>query len=384
MVSLLLTPDCLPGCRGVGGELHHEGHHPNCPVASVPPAENTVHASASTRALAKLPVALGASERDVVTATTYAKAALALYGSIIFWYGTWTQLDTGFRYRWASDQSHGEHNPWCDGADLPFNPRRDACYVLVGSALLVLTDALYANAGIDGNCWAVPELLPRGAAAPCISTALARQVFGCARATAVDSATRAAFVLALTHVGGGAGQCGWWWRCWRVCCCGSGGTTWSTTTSASRSLSGASRTSASCCASSSRSRSRSAFSCPRRHSTLCPALPSHLILAMMATPVQAGLGAREQLLLAPLTGNPVRRRNSSRSPEPTLRSWARRCCGRAPTARWRPSAGSSPATTTCGGRCSTARSVAAHTLIVLIASSSALVHSSRLCTKPKL
>eukprot|EP01052_Picozoa_sp_SAG31_P084996 SAG31_NODE_45401_length_259_cov_0.637500_1_plen_56_part_01 len=51
---------------------------------------------------------------------TYAKAVLALYGAIVFWYGAWTQFDVGFTqlgFSWASgvmDGSDSTH-PICAG-----------------------------------------------------------------------------------------------------------------------------------------------------------------------------------------------------------------------------------------------------------------------------
>jgi hypothetical protein len=110
---------------------------------------------------------LGASTGDVATVSTYARAAVALYGSIVFWYGAWTQLDVGFSqlgYRWASDPDTADgsfantQNPWCRGSDRQYTPRRDLTYVAVGLVLLLLTDGLYANSGVAGNCWTPPEL----------------------------------------------------------------------------------------------------------------------------------------------------------------------------------------------------------------------------------
>ena len=113
--------------------------------------------------------AVGASREDVTTATMYLKAVAALYGAIIFWYGAWTQLDVGYTqlgYSWANQSTPSPER--CTNIvahdkaaifPLPYNPRRDAAFVLLGSLVLVLLDALYANAGIPGNCWAMPRAL---------------------------------------------------------------------------------------------------------------------------------------------------------------------------------------------------------------------------------
>ena len=98
---------------------------------------------------------------------------MALYGSIVFWYGAWTQLDVGFSqdgYRWASDLdgvNSTNDNPWCTNSDLPYVPKRDAAYVAVGTLLLVATDSLYSNAGVGGACWVAPRLSERCESATC-------------------------------------------------------------------------------------------------------------------------------------------------------------------------------------------------------------------------
>jgi hypothetical protein len=117
--------------------------------------------------------AVGASKKDVTTAITYLKAVAALYGSIIFWYGAWTQMDVGFtQLGWcgwclANASKTPERCIDSDPDDLsavspaPYNPYRDLTYAVVGSFVLVLMDALYANAGVTGNCWAGPRVTTR-------------------------------------------------------------------------------------------------------------------------------------------------------------------------------------------------------------------------------
>ena len=116
--------------------------------------------------------ALGASPAEAATVSVYLRATAALYGSIIFWYGAWTQLDVGWSqdgYGWAIDSAgvNGTHDiPWCVGSGLPFNPRRDGAYVLMGTAVLVLTDSLYSNAGVGSHCWSPPRLRRCAESAP--------------------------------------------------------------------------------------------------------------------------------------------------------------------------------------------------------------------------
>lgn len=89
---------------------------------------------------------------------------MALYGSIVFWYGAWTQLDVGFSqdgYPWASDPdgvNNTAENPWCTDSGLPYVPKRDAAYVVIGTVVLIATDSLYSNAGVGGACWVSPRL----------------------------------------------------------------------------------------------------------------------------------------------------------------------------------------------------------------------------------
>ena len=81
MMTDELFEECLPGCRGAAGQLHHKGHHPACRHKGGADSRRVL-AALGDKALHQL----GASTADVTTATTYTRAALALYGSIIFWW----------------------------------------------------------------------------------------------------------------------------------------------------------------------------------------------------------------------------------------------------------------------------------------------------------
>jgi hypothetical protein len=59
-----------------------------------------------------------------------AKALIALYGSILFWVGLWTSLDTDF---------------------YPRSLQRDMSYTFIGLGFMIFADSFYANAGIDGR-----------------------------------------------------------------------------------------------------------------------------------------------------------------------------------------------------------------------------------------
>jgi hypothetical protein len=98
-------------------------------------------------------------KKDLERTVTYIKAWLALYGSIVVWYGGWTQLDVGFSqlgYSWANGSAVPSR---CIEAEVPYNPHRDVAYVLGGTGTLMMLDALYPNAGITlgGSLW--PEKL---------------------------------------------------------------------------------------------------------------------------------------------------------------------------------------------------------------------------------
>ena len=109
---------------------------------------------------------IGATQKDVADVMVYLKAVTALYGSIVFWYGAWTQFDVGFSqlgFRWATGAADGSssgagpwHRPLCATDGVPDTTSRDVGYVLVGTAVLVLTDSLYANAGLPGSFFAPP------------------------------------------------------------------------------------------------------------------------------------------------------------------------------------------------------------------------------------
>lgn len=122
------------------------------------------HSSTLLPTLSTAAAALGASPTEAATVSVYFRAVAALYGSILFWYGAWTQLDVGWSqdgYAWAIDRdgvNGTRENPWCVGSGLPYNPKRDGAYVLVGTAVLVLTDSLYSNAGVGSHCWSPPRL----------------------------------------------------------------------------------------------------------------------------------------------------------------------------------------------------------------------------------
>jgi len=59
------------------------------------------------------------------------KALVALYGSILFWVGAWTILDTDTFTR---------------------SLQRDLSYTFIGLLLMIAADSFYSNAGIDGRC----------------------------------------------------------------------------------------------------------------------------------------------------------------------------------------------------------------------------------------
>jgi hypothetical protein len=57
---------------------------------------------------------IGATQKDVADVMVYLKAVTALYGSIVFWYGAWTQFDVGFSqlgFRWATGAADGSPAP---------------------------------------------------------------------------------------------------------------------------------------------------------------------------------------------------------------------------------------------------------------------------------
>ena len=96
-------------------------------------------------------------KNDVEKLVTYSKAWLALYGAIVVWYGGWTQLDVGFSqmgYTWANGTAVPER---CSEAEVPYNPHRDTCYLLLGTGILIILDALYPNAGLEAGASVWPD-----------------------------------------------------------------------------------------------------------------------------------------------------------------------------------------------------------------------------------
>ncbi len=97
-------------------------------------------------------------EEDAHTFKVYFKAFMALYGSIFFWYGTWTQFDVGFEqlgYSWASGIYNGTLAPNVCHVDLTgvgYTLTRDIRYIIIGTFVLILLDSLYANAAMSGHC----------------------------------------------------------------------------------------------------------------------------------------------------------------------------------------------------------------------------------------
>ena len=121
-------------------------------------------------------------KNDVKKLITYFRASLALYGAIVVWYGGWTQLDVGFAqmgYHWANGSVPPAR---CAEAEVPYNPHRDIFYVICGTGVLVLLDALNANAGLPAGvsvwperarCFANRHLSPHNTSRPrCIALAL--------------------------------------------------------------------------------------------------------------------------------------------------------------------------------------------------------------------
>ena len=88
----------------------------------------------------------------------YFKATLALYGSIIFWYGAWTLFDVGFSqlgYSWAEGVYNGSLAPEVcdvDHTGVGYTMTRDVWYIVIGTIGLILMDSFYANAAMPGEC----------------------------------------------------------------------------------------------------------------------------------------------------------------------------------------------------------------------------------------
>jgi hypothetical protein len=114
----------------------------------------------ASEVLAATAGAIGATKTDLANVRVYIKAVTALYGAIIFWYGSWTQFDVGFTqlgFQWATgieDGSSGGPRLFCDNDGVPDTTARDVGYIMVGTAVLVLTDSLFANAGLPGSFFA--------------------------------------------------------------------------------------------------------------------------------------------------------------------------------------------------------------------------------------
>lgn len=97
------------------------------------------------------------SERQTIILNI--RAAIAIYGSILFWIGTWNLL--------TEPQPYGvrEERTW-ELLDDSFH--RELSFLIIGIVLLVTTDTLYGNAGIQGGyyppdmiCTNPYALLPR-------------------------------------------------------------------------------------------------------------------------------------------------------------------------------------------------------------------------------
>ena len=72
----------------------------------------------------------------------YIRAVTAIYGSIIFWVGSWNLLTEAHPYTTNGDSTFELFND-----DIS----RELFYMLVGGVFLFLTDTLYGNAGLPGG-----------------------------------------------------------------------------------------------------------------------------------------------------------------------------------------------------------------------------------------
>ena len=70
------------------------------------------------------------------------RATVAIYASLIFWIGSWNLLTEEHPYGQNGQRSF---ELFADGFS------REACYVGVGTVLLLATDTLYGNAGLPGG-----------------------------------------------------------------------------------------------------------------------------------------------------------------------------------------------------------------------------------------
>jgi hypothetical protein len=109
-----------------------------------------------------LPKLILDSEKSTVF--MHVRASVAIYGSILFWLGSWSLLTEPIPYSTSDPSSTFEL--------LQDGLSREVSYFLMGIVLLFLTDTLYGNAGLTGGYYP-PAMM-------CVSTwsTLPRAVIG--------------------------------------------------------------------------------------------------------------------------------------------------------------------------------------------------------------